>query len=135
MEKLKDLLEATSLPGLPLLLKSKSLIVKLIWLLFISLFGTGCIFFTSKSLVDFFSYNTIANINIIKQNETQFPTVSFCETQNNSDFNIKILYLWFQNVNLIEDWQNHIESYSDSEYGRCYRFNSGFNWSNESIPI
>ena len=83
MEKLKNLLEATSLPGLPLLLKSKSLIVKLIWLLFISLFGTGCIYFARKSLLDYFSYNTVTNMNIIKQNETQFPTVSFCIYQSN----------------------------------------------------
>ena len=127
MEKLKDLLEATSLPGLPLLLKSKSLIVKLIWLLFISLFGTGCIYFARKSLLDFFSYNTVTNINIIKQNETQFPTVSFCIYQSNlTEENISLnefiisCKFDFKNCNLDKDFK----IYSLKRGDLCFRFNS-----------
>ena len=35
----------------------------------------------------------------------------------------------------MNEWQNHLQPYTDLTYGRCYRFNSGFNWSNQSIPI
>ena len=31
--------------------------------------------------------------------------------------------------------QNHCENYTDAIYGHCYKFNSGKNISNESIPI
>jgi len=130
MEKLKNLLESTSLPGLPLLIKSKYLIVKLIWLLFISLFGTGCVFFTRKSLLDFFSYNTITNVNIIKQNETQFPTVSFCIHQSNltaenislNDYIISCKFD-FKNCNLDQDFKIYYIKRGDL----CFRFNSDKN--------
>jgi len=130
MEKLKDLLEATSLPGLPLLIKSKSLIVKLIWLLFISLFGTGCVYFTRNSLLDFFSYNTVTSMNIIKQNETQFPTVSFCVYLSNltleniplNDYIISCKFD-FKDCNLDKDFK----IYSITRGDLCFRFNSDQN--------
>jgi hypothetical protein len=131
MIKLKDLLEATALPGMSLLIKSKSLIVKLIWLLFISLFGTCCIHFTRKSLLDYFSYNTVTNMNIIKQNETQFPTVSFCIHLSNTnqlknislnDYIISCRFD-FKNCKLDQDFQ----IYSLKRGILCFRFNSNQN--------
>jgi len=55
--------------------------------------------------------------------------------KHDKSFDIYIKDMWFNNKNLIEEWQNHIESYQDLVYGQCYRFNSGSNMSNESIPI
>jgi len=38
-------------------------------------------------------------------------------------------------MNAIDQWQNHIKSYQDLVYGQCYRFNSGKNMKNQSIPF
>ncbi len=43
--------------------------------------------------------------------------------------------IWFNNENLTNEWKNHIEQYSDVYFGKCYRFNSGLNWTNQSIEI
>ena len=43
--------------------------------------------------------------------------------------------LWFNDINLINEWKNHIEQFYESHYGNCYRFNSGFNWTNQSIEL
>ena len=51
------------------------------------------------------------------------------------NFNLKILKFTFKNEELKDDMQNHFESYTDTAYGKCYRFNSGKNISNQSIPI
>jgi len=131
---IKEILASSSLAYLLSPFRSKRLLIKIIWTLFILVFLFGSIYYVILNVLDFLEYETTTSIYEIYEKEAEFPTISFCETQNR-DFNIKILYLWFQNVNLIEDWQNHIESYSDSEYGRCYRFNSGLNMSNHSIPI
>ena len=46
-----------------------------------------------------------------------------------------ILFFWFNNENLTNEWKIHIEQYNDAHYGKCYRFNSGLNWTNQSIEI
>ena len=33
------------------------------------------------------------------------------------------------------NWKNHVEIYLDTTYGKCFRFNSGLNLTNQSIPI
>ncbi len=43
--------------------------------------------------------------------------------------------MWFNNQDLINEWQNHLETYQDPYFGQCYRFNSGLNMSNKSIPF
>ena len=41
----------------------------------------------------------------------------------------------FQNEDLIDKWQDYFESYIDLTYGKCFRFNSGINMFNQSMPI
>jgi hypothetical protein len=48
---------------------------------------------------------------------------------------LNISELWFNGLNYISKWKNHIEQYNDAFYGKCYRFNSGLNWTNQSIEI
>jgi len=71
-----------------------------------------------------FKYDATTSIESINEQESEFPTISFCMKHDNI-FEIEIKDIWFNNQNLIEEWQNHIESYQDLVYGQCYRFNSG----------
>ena len=69
----------------------------------------------------------------IVEEEPQFPTVSICKEKENLHFNV--LYLEFNSENFTEKWQNHLEIYNDTTYGKCIRFNSGKNIFGGSIQI
>jgi hypothetical protein len=131
---IKEIISSSSLSYLLSPIRSKRFLIKLVWLIFLILFLFGSIYYVVVNVFDFLQYDTTTSIFTINEKEAEFPTVSFCNIEN-SNFDIKILELLFQNEDLTDEWQNHIESFTDSDYGKCYRFNSGLNFSNQSIPI
>ena len=133
-KRTRDLLEVSTSHGIPNIVRTKSLFILIMWSFFIITSTCLCSFFVIKAILDYLKYHTITNIQVINENQAQFPTISFCDTRD-QNFNIKIIYFWFQNEDLLKEWQNHFESYVDKRYGRCYRFNSGKNMLYQSIPI
>ncbi len=115
-------------------IRSKRLLIKIIWIVFLFAFLFGSIYYVVLEILNYLQYEITTSIFTINEQEAEFPTISFCNTKN-SNFDIKILGLGFQSENLIDEWQYHIESYTDKTYGNCYRFNSDFNLSNQSMPI
>jgi hypothetical protein len=131
---IKEILAASSLAYFLSPFRSKRLLIKIIWTLFILIFVSGSIYYAILNILDYLKYETTTSIQTIYEQEPEFPTISFCN-RFNKNFELKILLFWFNNLNLIKEWKNHIEKFYDSHYGCCYRFNSGFNWKNQSIEI
>jgi hypothetical protein len=131
---IKEIISSSSLSYLLNPIKSKRLLIKLVWIVFLIVFFFASIYYVVLNILDYLQYETTTSIFTINERESEFPTISFCNI-NNPNFDIKLLDLWFQNEYLINEWQNHFESYTDTVYGNCYRFNSGLNLSNQSIPI
>jgi len=123
---IKEILAASSLAYLLSPFRSKRFLIKIIWSLFMLIFLFGGIYYVILNILDYLKYETTTSIQTIYEQEPEFPTVSFCN-RFNKDFELKILLFWFNNLNLIKEWKNHIEKFYDSHYGCCYRFNSGFN--------
>jgi len=96
---------------------------------------------TEILILDYLKYDTTTSFQTVNESEPEFPTISFClkpkwGTDGSSrKFEIEIIYMWFNNQDLINEWQNHLETYQDPYFGQCYRFNSGLNMSNQSIPF
>jgi hypothetical protein len=132
---INEIISSSSLAYLISPIRSKRLLIKLVWIIFLIGFLFGSIYYVVLNVLDFLQYDTITSIYEVNEQEAEFPTVSFCSTDYNPIFDIKIKSISFQNEDLTNEWQNHFESYTDSVYGKCYRFNSGFNLSNQSIPI
>jgi len=129
-----EILAASSLAYLLSPTRSKRLFIKVICILFMIIFFSASFYYVLLNIFDYLQYDTITSIYQVHEQEADFPTISFCDTRD-SNFNIKIIYFWFQNENLLKEWPNHFESYVDKKYGRCYRFNSGKNMFNQTIPI
>jgi len=133
---IKKILALSSLSYLISPFRSKRILLKILWTIFLTGLLFGSIYYVLTEILAYLQYDIVTSIYEIKEQEPDFPTISFCETRDRNNFeNIKIIYFWFQNENLINEWQNHFQSYTDTRYGICFRFNSGFNWSNQSIPI
>ena len=116
-----DLLLVTTIHGIQNIIRTTSLLIKLLWILF-SIFSTAtCAYFISLSILNFFAYNAVTTINTVYETQSQFPTVSLCSV-NNPFMNIEILQFKFN----LENYSDY-EIFQDKYYGKCFRFNSGLN--------
>jgi hypothetical protein len=131
---IKEILSYSSLSYILSPIRSKRLLIKIIWILFLIGFFFASVYYVALNVLDFLKYETTTSIFTINEQEAEFPTISFCHVAH-LNFDFKMLELFFQSENLTDEWQNHFESYTDTAYGKCYRFNSGFNLSNQSILL
>ncbi len=130
---LTELVNSSSLQFLLNPIKSNHFLIKLVWFIFL-IFSLICSFnYVYLNVRDYLNYDTITSIYQINEQESEFPTVSFC-SPNEYNLEIKLNSFWFNSNNLINEWQNHLESYNDTSQGKCFRFNSGLNMLNQTIP-
>jgi hypothetical protein len=146
MEKLKELFEASSLPGVPILVTTKYNQVKIIWFIFLLIsIGTSG-YFIYDSINDYFEYQIITNTDVIREEESQFPTITFCvpnnDEQNNktyflSNYLHRILkYCQFDLTNCTYlDFELYKISNQSQINETCFRFNSGRNYMNKPTQI
>jgi hypothetical protein len=148
MEKLKELFEASSLPGVPILVTTKYNQVKIIWsiLLIVSIGTSG--YFIYDSINDYFEYQIITNIDVIREEESQFPTITFCVPNNDEqNNNNKTYFLSNYFTRILRSCQFDLTNctYLDFELYKisnqfqinetCFRFNSGRNYINKATQI
>ena len=131
--EIKAILKYSTLAYLLTPFRSKRNLIKLTWFLFLMIILFGSTFYIILSILDFLSYDTITTIRTINEDQSQFPTISFCN-KNNSEFKFDVLKLGF-NSDDIGDWKRHFEAYNDTSFGKCFRFNSGKNMKNQVIPF
>jgi hypothetical protein len=131
---IKEIISSSSLAYLSSPFRSKRLLIKLVWIIFLIGFLFASIYYVVLNVLDYLQYETTTSIFTINEQEAEFPTVSFC-CENDLMFDFKLLYFVFKNEDFKQEWQNHFESYTDATYGKCLRFNSGKNMSNQTIPI
>jgi hypothetical protein len=131
---IQEILAASSLAYLLSPFRSKRLLIKILWSLFMLIFLIASIYYVILNILDYLQYDTTTSIQTIYEQEPEFPTISLCNRLS-KNFELNPTVLWFNNLNLIKEWKNHIAQYNDAYYGKCYRFNSGLNWTNQSIEI
>jgi len=102
------------------------------WTLLVGAAFVASVYYSAKSIGDYFDYDYITNIKIIADVNVQFPTVTICK-YNDEDFEFKVLNFVFnqKKINLYTEY----DSYNDSNYGKCYRINSVKNIFNETRTV
>lgn len=130
---LKNVISSSSLHFFFNPVRSKRLIMKIIWIVFLLTAVILTSVYLTKEIVAFLNYQVVTFTYQIDEKQSEFPTVSFCGQEK--DLTIRVGSVWFNDEDLVADWQNHFEIYNDSAFGMCFRFNSGRNMFNQSIPI
>ncbi len=130
MEKIKDLFQSASIPCISNISKSHLLISKLTWLIGFFLLFAIFVMFARETSLNYFEHEVITNVDIIREEEAEFPTVSFCINQrlNLSQFLDGCIFD-MQECN----WSDF--EVKDFLNETCYRFNSGHNYFGDKIPI
>ncbi len=133
-KSIREILSASSLAYLLSPFRSKRLLIKIIWSLFLVLFLFGSNYYVILSILDYLKYETTTSIQTIYEQEAEFPTISIC-SRYESAAEIKILDFWFNNKEQSID--KDLQVNNDSSFGKCYRFNSGGknNKNERIIPI
>ncbi len=133
--KVSELIQVSTAYGLPNVYRSKRLFNKSFWLFFLVISFMGASYYIYNDIVDYFNYEVVTTVKTEYDQPTEFPTISFCSLNslNNSILNYE--YVFDGDKTVEENPNNHFESFNSSKYGRCFRFNSGKNMNNQSIPI
>ena len=132
-KRTRDLLEVSTSHGIPNIVRTKSLFILIMWSFFIITSTVFCSFFVIKAILDYLKYHTITNIQVINENQAQFPTISFCAYPSlNTTLNETIISTYFDYV---LETDKYYEEYHDIILGKCFRYNSGKNIYNESFEI
>ena len=130
-----ELLSESTAYGLPRIFRSKRFLLKIYWLLFFLMGSLASIMFVLSSLKNYYDFEVITKIESVYEQPMPFPTVSFCPYGPDEDI-IKSIYWCGFNLNgscYSDGTENHLELFQ-TFLGKCYRFNSGINMKNKSIP-
>jgi len=137
IEKTIEILRESSLHGLPNIMRTSNLLVIFMWSFF--LFSSTCAgsYFSIRAILDYLEFRTVNTFDIIKEQYSQFPTISFCfQPQINSSLNEIITRLRFERVDMNRtDFNKYFQEFQDPEYGRCFRFNSGTSLNNQTYDL
>ena len=137
-KSLEELILSSSFHGFVKIVKTKHIILKIIWVFFVLVSLLSCSYLIIKNILYYLDYNVVTNINVIYEIPTTFPTVSLC--QQNIDYSSNASYLSskvfikckfiLQNCN-----ESDFSVFYDPYYGNCYKFNGGFNSKGQTIDL
>ena len=138
-ETINEILSVSTLQFLLSPIRSKRLLIKITWALFLVVLFLLSIYYVVLNILDYLKFETFTSYHEINENQSEFPTISLCSADY-KDYDLKLYEIRFKkSYDFSEDMKKELEKnfeiYTDTYYGKCYRFNSGKNMLNQSIPI
>jgi hypothetical protein len=134
-ERTFELIERSTVHGFPNIIRSKNVFILIMWSSFTLTFTCLGSYFVIDSILDYSKFTTVTRIEVITQQQSQFPTVAFCGYPDLiTPLNETILRLSYENQ-LVKNLSKVIEQFQDPLHGKCFRFNSGKNMQNEKLDI
>jgi len=126
-EIIKDILSRSNAHAVPRIIKSKNIYLKILWLFFFLVGVGGCIYFLVRTFTAYLSFTKLTSIDVIIDEPSIFPTISICNRRNQSLTLDKISYcqINYDSSDCKNNLNKYFESFNDSYYGQCIRFNSG----------
>ena len=128
--KLEEYSQDTTMHGIRNIVKTESLLIRIMWLICLIISTASCSYFIFLGLVNYLNFDIVTIIDTIYEHHSQFPTVSFCN--KNGDLNNSEIIKCEFNQN---DCSDYFEKFHDSSGKLCYRFNSGTNIHDKNVSI
>lgn len=145
--KTSELAQGSTAFGVPNIFRSKRWFNRLFWLCFVIASNTVSFFYVYQTIDDFFDFDVVTVIQTKFDQPARFPTVTFCSL--NKEFDSKKLtdysfvdtekgvsrFGYSSILNLTYFINQYFERFQSSQYGTCFRFNSGKNMINRTVPF
>jgi len=122
-KSLKRLGLTAQVHGIPKIFNSKRFVFKLMWLFCFIGSKITCLIFLANTVNEYLQYLPVTNIDLIKENPMQFPTVTLCDTSvsvKNYSIQEKIIDCKFNNENCSSDLTMFYDDWMDRW---CIQFN------------
>lgn len=137
----KSLVSNLTIHGLPKIFEKQTVFYKLLWAFFFIVALISCSYLISQNIIEYCTYPVVTNLNIIKQNSAEFPTVTICTDRywNNmysnrvecsfdggvcENFNIRG-DCWEFNSLYVYDWENKSKNYQVTNHQTKKGFEHG----------
>lgn len=131
---------ATTAYGIPNLLRSKRVYQKHLWIFFFFVSATCSYFLIYETIVNYLDFKVVTLVESVYESPVEFPAVSIC-SYSGDHFKGKSLSEFVERCSFGYDKScesnpdNFFEKFIGNNGYECYRFNSGKNLTNHSIPI
>ena len=79
-KKIKNLIEGSTSHGIPSIMKTSRISIKILWAICVSAALAACSYMVIIGVSDYLEYDTVSKIEYITEIPTKFPTISFCNT-------------------------------------------------------
>ena len=93
MQRIIELLSSSTAHGIPNILNARNLAFKIIWLIVFIISTCAGSYFVIDSVLDYLKFQSITSLEVIQENRSQFPTLSFCGSPAFNNFTIDQLIL------------------------------------------
>jgi len=134
-KRTRELLEVSTSHGIPNLIRTKSILILIMWSVCTVLSASLGSYYVFTSILDYLKYDTVTKIEVINEKEVQFPAISICALPSfNTTINKIITKIYFDDV-LQSNFSDYFEEYADPLKGKCFRYNTGTNMQNKSYDI
>ena len=139
--EIKNMAIGSTAYGVPNLFRSKRLLNKVFWLFFLVASSAVSCVYVYLSIIDYYKFDVVTLIETVYEQPTEFPTVTFCSYNglfNNYSLNqliSKNTSRFGYDFSIGMETDQHFSEFTSQELGRCFRFNSGLNMNNDTIPI
>ena len=126
----KDTLEGSSIHAIPNIVRTESILLRVIWgVFFLGSIGV-CGWYLSQAISSYLDYEIVTTFQVNNVNQLPFPVVSICDLKSFYDkqaYNNGIGLTSINRALFLEkdlDLEKDFEAYNDPSYGNCIRFNS-----------
>ncbi len=124
---LKEIFLSSTIHGIPNILRAKHLTVQIIWLVCFIVSICSCSYFIIANILEFLEYRALTTMKVISERKIEFPTISFCTyPELEKSIDEIVIQVRFDNIKQT-NYLEYFEQFNDTIYGKCFRYNSGFN--------
>ena len=137
MENFLNVFENKTLPGVRNIIFNKHKFIKIMWIICIIILFSWCSLFLLEIISSYLDYEVITNIDIYREVNSPFPTITFCISTDSPvndipPINETMTLCLFEEEEC--SWED-FEPYTNKLNNICYRFNSGKNLHNQKLDI
>jgi len=124
-EKFLELILDSKCHGLPNIFSSRICLTRILWIFLVSLSITTSAYQIYLSLIDYFNFDYVTNIDLVYEEHVIFPTISMCSNGKifSKQLNEIIYNCNMNNNDCAKNPDLYFEKYIDDHYGTCVRFN------------
>jgi hypothetical protein len=124
-EKFLELILDSKCHGLPNIFSNRICLTRILWIILVSLSITINLYQIYLSLIDYFNFDYVTNIDSVYEEHVIFPTISMCSNGKifSRQLNAIISNCNMNNNDCTKNPDLYFEKYIDNYYGTCVRFN------------